>query len=111
MGMAGYSHDLVKGTHFSMVLGGRLVVMNIGSRLNDGMARLLWPIPSISLSWEYKWIYFGFMTGMWMTIAPKFPISLMIKASSNKYDGSLWCQRFRNGNPLAERVGMGNIPD
>jgi hypothetical protein len=107
MGMAGYSYDLINGRHFSMDLGGRLVVMDVGLTLDNGMPWLLWPIPSISLSWDYKWINFGIMPGVWMTIAPKFPISLIIKAGSHKYDASLWYRRFRNGNPLAERMGIG----
>jgi hypothetical protein len=107
MGMAGYSYDLINGRHFSMDIGGSLVVMDVGLTLDNGMPWLIWPIPSISLSWDYEWINFGFMPGVWMTIGPKFPISLNIKAGSRKYDASLWYRRFRNGNPLAERLGIG----
>jgi hypothetical protein len=107
MGMAGYSYDLINGPHFSMDLGGRLMFMDIGLRLDNGMPWLLWPIPSISLSWEYEWISFAFMPGIRMTIAPKFPVSLTFQAGSHKYDASLWYRLFRNGNPAAELLGAG----
>jgi hypothetical protein len=107
MGMAGYSHDLIDGPHFSMDLGGRLVFMDIGMTLDNGTPWLLWPIPSISLSWEYEWITFRFMPGLRMTIAPKFPVSLTFQAGSQKYDASLWYRHFRNGNPAAEILGTG----
>jgi hypothetical protein len=107
MGMAGYSYDLVKGTHFSMDLGVRLMVMDIGLTLDNGMPWLLWPIPSISLSWEYEWIRFGLMPGAWMTIAPKSPLGLNFKTDFNKYDASLWYRYFKNRNPLAEIMGIG----
>lgn len=107
MGMAGYSYDLIKGAHFSMDLGGRLVVMDIGLTLDNGMPWLLWPIPSISLSWEYEWITFGLIPGAWMTIGPKYPVGLNLKTGSHKFDASLWYRYFKNGNPLAERIGIG----
>ena len=107
MGMAGYSYDLIKGPHFSMDLGGRLVFMDIGLRLDNGTPWLLWPIPSINLTWEYKWITFSLIPGIQMTIAPKFPVSLIVKTGSHKYDASLWYRRFKNGNPSAEIIGMG----
>jgi hypothetical protein len=107
MGMAGYSYDLIKGSHFSMDLGGRLIFMDIGVRLDNGIPWLLWPIPSISLSWEYEWITFGLIPGARMTIAPKFPVSLVFQAGSHKYDASLWYKYFRRRNPLAEIMGIG----
>jgi hypothetical protein len=107
MGMAGYSYDLINGTHFSMDLGVRLAVMDIGLTLDNGMPWLLWPIPSISLSWEYEWITFGLIPGVRATIAPKFPVSLNLKSGSHKYDASVWYRYFRNGNPLAEIMGIG----
>jgi hypothetical protein len=107
MSMAGYSYDLIKGVYFSMDIGARLIVMDIGLTLDNGMPWLLWPIPSISLSWEYEWIRFGFMPGVWTTIAPKFPVSLIFKAGSHKYDVSLWYRYFKNGNPLSEVMGIG----
>jgi hypothetical protein len=104
---AGYSYDLINGEHFSMDLGGRLVFMDVGLTLDKGMSWLLWPIPSISLSWEYKWITFVLVPGVRMTIAPKFPISLAFQAGSHKYDAALWYRYFKNGNPLVEIVGIG----
>jgi hypothetical protein len=107
IGMARYSYDLINGQHFSMDLGGGLSVMDIGLTLDNGMPWLLWPIPSISLSWEYEWLTFGLMSGLRMTIAPKFPVSLIFKGGSYKYDASLWYRHFKNGNSSAERVGIG----
>jgi hypothetical protein len=107
MGMAGYSYDLITGTHFSMDLGGRLVFMDVGLTLDNGTPWLLWPIPSISLSWEYEWITFGLIPGARITIAPKFPVSLTFQAGSHKYDASLWYRHFKNGNPSAEIMGIG----
>lgn len=107
MGMAGYSYDLINGKHFSMDLGVRLIVMDIGLTLDTGMPWLLWPIPSISLSWEYEWITFGLIPGFQMTIGPKFPFSLVLKTGSHKFDASLWYRYFKNENPLAERMGIG----
>lgn len=75
--------------------------------MENGMPWLLWPIPSISLSWEYKWVSFGFNSGVWMTIAPKSPVSLIFKSGSHNYDASLLYRYFKNGNPLAEILGMG----
>jgi hypothetical protein len=106
MGMAGYSYDLINGPHFSMDLGGRLIFMDIGLTLDNGMPWLLWPIPSINLSWEYKWITFGFIPGARTTIAPNSPISLIGKAGSHKIDLSLWYRFLRNGNPSAEIMGI-----
>jgi hypothetical protein len=108
IGMAGYSYVLIKGTHFSMDLDVKLVIMDVGLTLGNGMPWLLWPIPSINLSWEYEWITFGFMPpGLWLTIGPKFPVSLILKTSSSKYDASLWHRHFKNGNPSAEMIGIG----
>jgi hypothetical protein len=106
MGMAGYSYDLVKGTHFSMDIGARLIVMDIGLTFDNGMPWLLWPIPSISLSWEYEWIRFGLIPGAWMTIAPKSPVSLNLKTGSHKYDASLWYRYFKNGNGYRNKKGF-----
>jgi hypothetical protein len=107
MGIAGYSYDLVNGKHFSMDIGGRLILMDVGLRLDNGTPWLLWPIPSISLSWEYEWITFGLIPGARMTIAPKFPVSLIAKTSSHEFDVSLWYRHFKKGNILAEIIGMG----
>jgi hypothetical protein len=107
MGMAGYSYDLINGTHFSMDLGARLAVMDIGVTLDNGTPWLLWPIPSVRLAWNYEWITFGLMPGAWATIAPKFPVSLNFKTGSQTYDVSLWYRYFRNGNPSAEIMGIG----
>jgi hypothetical protein len=108
MGTAGYSYDLINGAHFSMDLGINLAVMDVGLTLDNGMPWLLWPVPSISLSWEYEWITFGFIPpGTLMTIGPKFPVSLILKISQYKYDASLWYRHFKNGNPLAETLGIG----
>jgi hypothetical protein len=107
MGMAGYSYNLIKGSHFSMDLGGRLIFMDIGLKLNNGMSWLLWAIPSISLSWKYEWITFGFIPGVWMTIAPKAPVSFMFQTGSHKYDASLWYRYFKKENPSVEIMGIG----
>lgn len=107
IGMAGYSYALIKGPHFSMDLGGKLLIMDIGLTLNNGIPWLIWPIPSISLSLEYKWVSFGLNSGLWMTIAPKSPVSLILKSGSHKYDASIWYHHFKNGNPKAEIVGIG----
>ncbi|MDR2803068.1 MAG: hypothetical protein LBB22_02120 [Treponema sp.] len=107
MGMAGYSYDLVKGVHFSMDIGVRLIVMDIGLTLDNGGSWLLWPTPAISLSWKYEWIRFGLIPGAWMTIAPKSPVSLNLKAGSPKYDVFLLYRYFKNENPLTEIIGLG----
>jgi hypothetical protein len=107
MGMAGYSYNLINWTHFSMNIGARLIVMDIGLTLDNGMPWLLWTIPSVSLSWEYEWITFGLIPGFQMTLGPQFPASLIFKIDSHKYDASLWYRRFKNGNPLAEMMGIG----
>ncbi|MDR2630965.1 MAG: hypothetical protein LBC60_08595 [Spirochaetaceae bacterium] len=108
IGMAGYSYALIKGAHFSMDFDVKLLVMDVGLTLDNGMPWLLWPVPSINLSWEYEWITFGFIPpGLWLTIGPKFPVSLILKTGSYNYDASLWYRHFKNGNPLAEMVGIG----
>jgi hypothetical protein len=108
MGTAGYSYDLINGAHFSMDLGVNLMVMDVGLTLDNGMPWLLWPSPSINLSWEYKWITFGFTPpSIWMTIGPQFPVSLILKTGFHNYDASLWYRHFKNGNPLAETIGIG----
>jgi hypothetical protein len=108
MGMAGYSYDLINRTHFSMDLDVNLIVLDIGVTLNNGMPWLLWPIPSLSLSWEYEWITFGLTPpNTWMTIGPKFPVSLILKTGLHDYDTSLWYRHFKNGNSLAEVIGIG----
>jgi hypothetical protein len=106
-GMAGYSYALVKGTHFSMNLGGYLAFMDVGLILDNGMPWLLWPIPSISFSWVYEWVTVGIIPGLKISVAPKFPIGFMFQASSQKYDASLWFRYFKNGNPSAEILGIG----
>jgi hypothetical protein len=107
MAMAGYSYDLVKGAHFSMNLGGRLAFMDVGLTLDNGTPWLLWPLPSISLSWDYQWIAVGVIPGLRLTVAPKSPVSVMFSAASRKYDASLWFRHFRNGNPSVEMLGLG----
>jgi hypothetical protein len=108
MGMAGYSYDLIKGAHFSMALGIRLVVVDIGLLLDNGMPWLLWPLPSINLSWEYQWVNLSLIPGAKMTIAPKSPVSLIFKADANKYDASLWYRHFKeDGSPSTENMGIG----
>jgi hypothetical protein len=105
--MGGYSYNLVKGAHFSMNLGLRLFVMDIGITMGNDVPWLLWPIPSIGFSWEYEWISFGIIPGARLTLAPKKPICLIAVAGSNEFDVSLWYRSFRNGNPSAEIMGVG----
>jgi hypothetical protein len=107
MGTAGYSYDLIKGGRFSMNLGGRLVLMDIGLTLDNGEPWLLWPIPSISLSWKYEWVTFVLIPGALLTIAPNFPISLTFRADSHKYDASLWYRYFKKEKPSVEALGIG----
>jgi hypothetical protein len=107
MGLAGYSYNLIKGAHFSMDIGGHLAVMDFGLRLDNGMPWLLWPVPSINLSWKYEWITFGLMPGVRMSIGPEFPVGFVVKAGLRKYDASLWYRYFKNGTSSSEILGMG----
>jgi hypothetical protein len=107
MGFAGYSNNLIKGEHFSMTLGLNLVVMDIGVKLDGDIPWLLWPIPSINLSWEYEWISISLTPAPHVVIAPQSPFCLTVKAKYPEYDISLWYRNFRNGNPSAEMFGMG----
>jgi len=106
MGMAGYSYNLVKGGHFSMNLGAMLFLMDIGITMNNGTPWMLWPLPMISLSWDYEWINFGFMPGVRITIGPKFPVSIVAKTVTGGYDAALWCRYFKNKDPANELLGM-----
>lgn len=107
MGVAGYLYNLIKGEHFSMSLGLNLIVMDIGVKLDNGLSWILWPIPSINLIWEYKWINFSFTPMPALTIAPKSPFCLTAELSYPEYDISLWYRFFRNNNPAAEMLGIG----
>jgi len=106
MGTAGYLYNLVKGEHFSMNLGATLLLMDIGVTMNDGTPWMLWPLPMITLSWDYEWISFGVMPGVRLTIGPKFPISLIAKTVTGGYDTALWYRYFKDKNPARELLGM-----
>jgi len=106
MGMAGYLYNSVKGEHFSMNLGATLLLMDISVTMNNGKSWLLWPLPMISLSWNYEWINFGVMPGVRLTIGPKFPISVIAKTVTGGYDAALWFRYFKNRDPSHELLGM-----
>ena len=106
LGMAGYLYNLVKGEHFSMNLGATLLLMDIGVKMDNGTPWLIWPLPMITLSWDYEWINFGVMPGVRLTIGPKFPISLIAKTVTGGYDAALWCRYFKDKNPAKELLGM-----
>jgi hypothetical protein len=107
MGMAGYSYNLIQGPHFSMNLGAYLMLMDIDITLDNGTPWLLWPIPSISLAWEYDWITLGLVPDARLVLGPREPLSLMLTAGMDKFDTSLWYRRFKNGDTSAERLGIG----
>jgi len=106
IGTAGYLYNLVKGEHFSMNLGGTLLLMDIGVTMNNGEPWLLWPFPMITLSWDYEWVNFGVMPGVRMTIGPRFPISLVAKTVTGGYDAALWYRYFKNKDPAKELLGI-----
>lgn len=107
MGMAGYAYNLVKGPHFSMNLGAYLLIMDIDITLDNGTPWLLWPIPSITLAWEYDWITLGLVPDARLVLGPREPLCLMFTAGMDKFDTSLWYRRFKNGDASAERLGIG----
>jgi hypothetical protein len=107
MGFAGYSYNVIQGTHFSMTLGLNVIVMDIGVQLSNGISWILWPIPSMNLSWKYEWIDFSFTPAPALTIAPKSPFCLTARIGYPEYDISFWYRSFRNSNPSAELFGLG----
>ncbi|MCL2592006.1 MAG: hypothetical protein FWD82_01450 [Defluviitaleaceae bacterium] len=107
MGMAIYSYNLVNREHFTMNLGMGLLLMDIGVRLNNGSPWMLWPIPTIGLSWEYEWINFSLIPGARLVIAPQKPVSLVLINRSREFDVSLWYRYFRDGTPSNEVLGIG----
>ena len=90
-----------------MTLGINLVVMDIGLKFDNGVPWMLWPVPTINVSWEYKWINFSFTPTPNLTIAPQSPFCLTAKAKYPEYDVSFWYRFFKNKNPAAELLGIG----
>lgn len=107
MGMAGYSYNMIKGPHFSMDLGAYLMIMDINITLDNGMPWLLWPIPSISLAWEYDWVTLGLVPDARLVLGPREPLSLMFTVGLDSFDTSLWYRRFKNDDISAERLAIG----
>jgi hypothetical protein len=107
IGFAGYSYNFIQWEHFSMTFGINLAVMDIGIEVGNGIPWILWPIPTINLSWEYEWVNFSLAPAPQLTIAPKSPFCLMAEVKYPEYDISLWYRFFRNKNPSAELFGIG----
>jgi hypothetical protein len=106
-GIASYSYDLINGEHFSMDLGGSLIFIDIGINLPDGTPWLIWPLPSVSLQWEYEWVGFNILPGIQLTIAPRKPVSFILSRKSHEFDASLWFSRFMKDRPETEIFGLG----
>lgn len=106
MGMAGYTYNLVKWEHFSMNLGIKLTLMDIGIALDNGVPWMLWPIPDISLSWDYAWFSVKIIPGLKLVIAPQKPFSLSAATGSDKFDVALSYNYFKDQNPTRELANV-----
>jgi hypothetical protein len=110
MGMAMYTRNLIRGDHFSLSVGGGLVLMDTGILLPNDTPWMLWPLPMINLSWKYDWFTYNFslFPGSKLHIGYNFPFSLILQVSTTlRFDFSLWYRIFKEENPNAERIGFG----
>ncbi|MDR1072629.1 MAG: hypothetical protein LBL45_02995 [Treponema sp.] len=104
---AGYTYDLINGPHFSMDAGAYVIFMDIGVNFPNGTPWLIWPLPNVTLKWDYEWIDVIVLPGIALTIADGKPVSFTISKKSNDFDMSLWYHYFRNKTSLAEIFGVG----
>jgi hypothetical protein len=104
---AGYTYNLIQRPHFSMVLGGYLMFMDIGVALPNGTAWLFWTLPFLSLKWDYEWIDVSLLPGITITIADGKPLSFAVSKKTGDFDAAFWYHYFRNKNPSAELFGIG----
>jgi hypothetical protein len=104
---AGYTYDLIKGTHFSMNLGAYLIFMDINVKLPDGTPWLVWPLPAIALKWDYEWIDVSVFPGIGITIADGKPVSFTMTKKSDDFDLSLWYHYYGKRQSRVELFGIG----
>ncbi|MCL2519988.1 MAG: hypothetical protein FWE37_03145 [Spirochaetaceae bacterium] len=107
---AGYSNNVVNGQHFLLNIGLNLVLADVGVKLPNDMAWLLWPIPMVEAGWEYRWVRVRLsllQRLVHLTVAPQSLWSLTANLRYPNYDITLWYRYLRNSRPAAELLGIG----
>jgi len=106
--MFGYTTQIIKREHFSMGLGGSIMIMHMGPTVGDGVPWMVWPMPMFNFVWEYDWFTCTIIPGARITVGPKYPLTLVLRFHTIlEYDGSLWYRIFKDGDYNSELAGFG----